>query len=377
MPVRITILNYTGDRGNWGSQATSEELLGELREVFGTDTTFHLVPIRKSNYRETALTTLTRSRIRKALTVPLRQPSRLLLESAKWLYGSAVDEMDRSDLVVFQSEGTMDETRFSTSDRLLLLPYVARTHQQKPVIALNGSAVAQSAGFQKTLTNVYASFHRVEMREPISAELLTKNGVPNVIVNPDSAFLTQAQEIELLTKNPYICVTGSAVLRESGWENYFATVEKWAKSQGLDVVLLLSGPADIKTLWNFERTDRGIYRVPTGPTYGQIAHILSQAQLLVGGRYHMSILSATQGTPFVAMPSGSHKSEGLQRLLGLPETLVTASPEEGLTAALQLTLDQRATRSEHLKAKVEEIRSAKQRLRADWAKSLPAYFGNS
>lgn len=377
MPVRITILNYTGDRGNWGSQATSEELLGELREVFGAETTFQLVPIRKSNYRETALTTLTRSRIRKALTVPLKQPSRFLLESAKWLYGSAVDEMEQSDLVVFQSEGTMDENRFSTSDRLLLLPYVARTNQQKPVFALNGSAIAQSPGFQKTLTNVYASFHRVEMREPISAELLVRAGVPNVIVNPDSAFLTQSQEIEPLTKNPYVCVTGSAVLREPGWENYFGTVEKWAKSQGLDIVLLLSGPADIKTLWNFERADRGIYRVPTGPSYGQIAHILSQAQLLVGGRYHMSILATTQGTPFVAMPSGSHKSEGLQRLLGLQEELVSAGPESALKEALQRTLKQRVAQSEHLKSKVSEIRATKQSLRAAWAKSLPAYFGNS
>lgn len=377
MPVRITILNYTGDRGNWGSQATSEELVGELRSAFGSETQFDFIPIRKSNYRETALTTLTRKRIRRALTEPLKQPSRLLLESAKWLYGSAVAGMDQSDLVVFQSEGTMDESRFSTSDRLLLMPYVARTHLQKPVLALNGSATAQTAGFQATLTNVYASFHRVEMREPVSADLLTRSGVPNVIVNPDSAFLTEAAEISLPTKNPYLCVTGSAVVREPAWEGYFSTVEKWARRQGLDVVLLLSGPADIKTLWNFERPDRGIYRVPTGPSYNQIAHILGQAQMLVGGRYHMSILSATQGTPFVAMPSGSHKSEGLQRLLGLPETLVPATPSDGLLSALQFTLDCRAELSAQLQSRVSEIRESKKTLRAAWPSAIPNYFVNS
>lgn len=360
--MRCALLNDTGLRGNWGSRATSEELLGELRRAFGDNLEFERFPLRKSTWRDAIMGKCLRSSISRRLATSGQVP----LGWARFLEGNAIDRLARCDFAVFQSEGTMDGQRFTTAERLLLMPSVA-ADLGLPVLALNGSAESFSKEFERALVGVYRRFSLIQMREPRSVSYLQGLGLNGVGLNPDSAFLAKTDDVEPPLSGPYICVTGSAVIRQQPWEEWFAATVQAARARGLGVVLLCSGPGDIKTLGAWPAQE-GVVSLPLSTSYQGVARVLAGAKALIGGRYHMQILAATVGTPIVFMPSGSHKTEGLLELLGDARPAVEFADHTELTKRLDdlLAHHDRAAMIERVNA----IMQMKVEARAAWTQAV-------
>lgn len=307
--MKIAILNYTGNRGNWGSQATSQLLLQELREIFGAETTFHLVPLLKSGWRDRVAEALHLRSIREELAGG--KPGKAVRRATEWLYGEYVEGLRSADLVIFQSEGTMEGVKFTTGERLLLLPAYSAGILGKPVWALNGSIDTLAPSFERLILGTYGLFEVVTAREPNSVDQLVKMGLKSELF-VDSAFECRPVKPSLALPDRYVCITGSACIRSWDWLPLYQAIEQ--ELDGTPLVYLLSGPGDLKTLG--ETVAKNGIVVPKDTPYGDVCGILEGADCLIGGRYHMQILSACAGTPFLPLPSGSQKTDGLLRLLG-------------------------------------------------------------
>lgn len=365
--LKISVLNYTGHRANWGSRATSENLLEDLRSVFGSDAEFHLVPLLSSGWKDRAIKLIWGKRIHAALR-GIRLPGDWLKSAARVIYSAHLDQVQKADLVVFQSEGTMNGQKFSTGDRLLLLPYLAATVLDKPVLAINGSVEPIVPEFESAIRHVFQQFRYIAAREPVSKEYLNKIGV-NATCLPDSAFDVRPSISEQAPSSPYICLSGSAILRNVNYDAFFDAVIEWASSNGIAVVTLLSGPADQKCFGE----KPGVTRIRTEATPSEVAAVIEGAKLLISGRYHMNIFAAAVHTPFISLPSGSHKTDGLLEILG---NAVPSSTFDDL-GAIRSTLDQvlrdRDAISAKLAARMQAIRS----LRAEGLQNLKASFSRS
>ncbi len=373
--MRISVINYTGDRGNWGSQATSGELLKQLARVAPT-ATFHLVPLRKSKGIDAIINLRWRRKIEAALSEPSPTGDHLLAKAARAIYREDFDIAVEAECAIFQPEGTMDGLRFTTGARLLLLP-AALAAVNKRVVCLNGSAETKDPQFEPAIAGCFNRFHVVAMREPASVRFIAGLGVKRVRSIPDTAFLARPSvhsPIDLQGQ-AYLAVTGSAILREVDWQSYIQQVRTFAQEKCLKVVCLLSAPADQKTIGYRIKTGQhaDTVQVPSSASYEEVARVIANASLLVGGRYHMSVLAATVGTPFVPLPSGSHKTAGLLELLDYPLSCVDFGDASGLLAVCNHALENRAELSHKLTTESEAIR----RVIATELESLAGEFKDS
>lgn len=360
--MRITVVNYTGNRSNWGSQATSGEFLKQLEKVCGT-VSFHLVPFQKSRVLDAYIGKVYGSRIIKALANSTSSGDRLLLRMSRLLFAEDFDRAIESDCVVFQPEGTMDGLKFSSGARLLLLP-TALSVAGKKVISLNGSVESLSKGIEPSIGGAFTRYSHVATREPFSAKYLERLGVKNVDVIPDMAFMTEpAFHLSFnclpgTAAREYLVASGSAILRQVPWREHFRVISEIANEHKLGVVWLTSGPATEKTIGRL--LDRNAYpdtvRIPKSASYREVARVIADARVVIGGRYHMNILAAAVGTPFVPMPSGSHKTEGLLQLLQYPIDVVKFEDSARLARVSSQVLGDREQLSTTLRNQTEALR---------------------
>jgi polysaccharide pyruvyl transferase WcaK-like protein len=360
--MKIAVVNYTGQRSNWGSQSTSAELLKQIERVCGT-VSFHLVPLRRSGVLDGYVGRVYGGRILEALADSTVKGNRLLIKLARLLYGEDFDRAMQSDCIVFQPEGTMDGLKFSTGARLLLLP-TALSLAKKQVLCLNGSAESLSEPFERCIAGAFARYSHVATREPFSAMFLKQLGVKNVDMIPDTAFMTEPaphlsfNDPSILEGHDYVVAAGSAIIRQVPWREYFDAVIEIANAHNMGVIWLSSAPADEKTIGKVldTRAYPDIVRIPKIATYQEVARVIANARLVIGGRYHMSILAAAVGTPFVPMPSGSHKTEGLLQLLSYPIDVVNFVDTGRLGEVASIVLRDREDLSERLRKATEGIR---------------------
>ncbi|MCW5947009.1 MAG: polysaccharide pyruvyl transferase family protein [Fimbriimonadales bacterium] len=360
--MTITVVNYTGNRSNWGSQATSAELLKQLEEVCGA-VSFHLVPLRKSRMIDGYVGKVFGRPIMKALANSTAQGDRLLLRMSRLLFAEDFDRAMESDCVVFQPEGTMDGLKFSSGARLLLLP-TALSAAKKQVLCLNGSAESFSEAFERCIAGAFSRYSHVATREPVSAKYLERLGVKNVDVIPDMAFMTEpASELSFnclsnFAGRDYLVAAGSAILRQVPWREHFRVINEIANEHKLGVVWLTAAPATEKTIGRLLETHAypNIVRIPKSATYQEVARVIADARFVIGGRYHMNIIAAALGTPFVPMPSGSHKTEGLLQLLDYPIDVVRFEDTARLAEVSSQVLGDRDQLSKKLRNETEALR---------------------
>ena len=124
--MKISVLNYTGDRANWGCQATSRELLRYLQDVVEPDAAqFHLVPMLDRTKRYFFVQKRLEKALRRALARKRWGPLSALtvLFGAVILHGRHIWHVLTSRYVVFQAEGTMAGTDLLKGTSLLVLPF--------------------------------------------------------------------------------------------------------------------------------------------------------------------------------------------------------------------------------------------------------------
>lgn len=324
---RIAIINFTGFRGNWGCQATSVELVKFIAGCFASDEAldFSFVPLLPSS-RVDVRYDQELDKVYGAFTKVSQQTAeagsslRYLEQACVERYGFWADIVKRSDLVVFQAEGTMGlGANFARGPRLMLLPFVAKHAWNRMVISLNQSFYSHEEVVRKNASEAFGSFDFSGFREGASVELARQNGVTDAAYVPDLAFLSPKADLPkapLAQGEGYFAVSGSALKDPDRYALIMKQAEMIREATGLKPLLALSRDYRM-TLRALLKWKRGTYaQVPFNARYAQVTGLFAQCKFLLSGRYHMSILAAAAGTPNIILTGNSFKNEGLASLLG-------------------------------------------------------------
>ncbi len=369
--LRVAVLNYTGDRKNWGCQATSRYLLRWIEGAFEAfaEIEWLKVPMlsRTPSYYEVEKEAF--DRIRKTLRKKwiFEDDTLFLRQELEKLYGSdLVESFAGCDLAVFQAEGTMAGTDLLKADGLLLAPFWFQAVLGVPVLSLNQTLFSVSGDFERTLFNVLDRFPLVAVRERASYDYARWNKLGRTLLIPDTAFLTErvwephciepVKSGDTVAREGYYCVSGSAVIEFVDRNMLLEGIADLDKRLGLKPVLLVSSKQDDVLLEEIvERLGDGVGRVRRDASPEAVVGVLKKAAFLVGGRYHMSILSAVAHTPFLSFESNTFKNEGLLKLLDLDGSVTNVGMLKEFSKRVEAILADRDRYRKHLKRQMRAI----------------------
>lgn len=328
--MRAVILNFTGQRENWGCQATSWNLYHFCESALNPLdlTALSIVPFPPSCILDVLTRNRHGARLRKIYSS--RNPSRQDLEFMERLvrrrYGAMADRVINADIVFFQGEGTMGPSQFYEDVRVFGLPFLAKKLWNKPVISLNQSFVIRNARDRAPALNIFQSFDIVALREFRSYQECINAGIENALLCPDMAFLdaftkTEKPDRPITIDKRYFCVSGSAGLGGYDVRKYTEILAEIARQTNLLPVVIYSRGSDRLIATSLEEQlgheDMERYSTDEIPSYRDLLPVLRDAVFTIGGRYHTSISSLASGTPVVLTAGNSYKSEGLGAMLSL------------------------------------------------------------
>lgn len=370
--MRISIINWTGDRKNWGCQATSFGLLADIKDALeGREFVPHFVPLGGKTAPDRVVKRLFWNFLWRYLGEPVHSKSanRLFARLTRWIYAGHMSELERADAVLFMAEGTMTGQGFFESVRLLMLPYYVSTQMGKPVISLNQTIFTKRDEFVHLLQSTYRTFHSIDVREPASLAYAHKIGLTGADLFPDSAFRTRASGAEiakLLDPAPtadILCITASGGYPGSYKHPYAREAARICREHGIQPVGLFWQPGAMEALRELCKEEGGLPPVfpKAGIPYTDVSEILSKSVAVVGGRYHTAIQAAAVHTPFVATRSGSHKTAGLLQMLDYPFPERHFEDVAGVREDLLSIIRNRTDISNHLAIAVERVEDLRKR----------------
>jgi polysaccharide pyruvyl transferase WcaK-like protein len=141
-------------------------------------------------------------------------------------------------------------------------------------------------------------------------------------------------------------MTGSASVKKWSLDHQRSIVSH-LQSKGLQVLYTHSDRHDVANYANLELDIPVVSHKEA--TYQQLTTIQGLAEVLVGGRFHPSILAALVGTPFVALPSNTHKMIGVMEMLDAKELLCDFQSLDKVVPTIDLVLNKRDHWSERLR----------------------------
>ncbi len=324
--MKVAIINFTGGRENWGCQATSDEMLRFCSEVFAraAPVEIALVPCLPKHALDTVIERVHGKRIRRIFAAECPRPSdlRFLEGLVERRFGTMIERVRTSDVVIFQGEGTMGPKVHFRGLRFFALPFLAKHLWRKPVVSLNQSFYAARPSDLAVAANIYRHFDIVALREGQSYALYRSLGIGQPLLCPDLAFRAQpAEGARHHADQPYFCVTGSAAMDEYDLGAYATLIRDLAAATGLKPLLLYSKQDDSRLLTAVaEALPAGRYAAVNSKhmaTYDAILPILRDAHFVIGGRYHTAVTALAQATPVILLPANTHKNEGLATMLGI------------------------------------------------------------
>ncbi|MBZ9678120.1 polysaccharide pyruvyl transferase family protein [Mesorhizobium sp. ES1-1] len=350
--MKICILNYTGDRGNWGCQATSENLEQFLDRTFGNTgpVEINTVPFPREHKIDRLHEAIHGDRIRAVYAGDaVDERSLALLEHLTVeRFGRFTEIVHSADMVVFQGEGTVGPSSYLRNTRLFGLPFVAAKRWNKPVYSMNQSIYAASEADGRVLANLFNSFALVSVREMTSLAYADRIGIRNAIICPDMAFAEHAAAEVLVPSERYFCVSGSAASEYYDHDAFVGCVRRISDTLSLRPLFLYSRGND-RRLADAALSADDVFDGAAIPHYSQLAGLLRHASFVFGGRYHTAITALAQGTPAILLPGNTFKSEGIGPMMGVacPVFDVTETETEAIIeAAVAITSNLSLRRAE-------------------------------
>lgn len=339
--MKVVIANFTGERPNWGCQATSWELHKFCREVLLPFAPGELitVPNPPVHIFDEIIEKVHGDRIAEIFASPSASQSdlRFIEKIVDRRFGEQAARVRDSDIVIFQGEGTMGPKRHFRGVRFFGLPFLAMQLWKKPVISLNQSFYAARPHDLQIARNVYKDMNIIALRESRSYSMCKEIGLEQSILCPDMAFRARCEADAGTAKwhgKKYFCISGSAALGQYKLEEYLSVLGEVARTHQIHPVFLYSKQKDLKLSIlakkllgedHFDVISNSEY-----PSYKDVLPILRGAQFVIGGRYHTSIMALAQSTPVVLLPGNTYKTEGLGQLLGIDIPVVAPSDVQAI-----------------------------------------------
>jgi len=335
--VRILLVwDNRGDR-NWGSQATTQALVRLLEARFPGSTITGLPRSaadpskfwRKRTERWAPLA------LARDFQGPLDGPLMGLLTRG-WEEAYA-----QADLVLINGEGTLHPQR-QTRRWLPALGFLQRRYR-KPLWVVNATIECADSPERGQFLDVLGACERIVVRDALSHAELGGLGVPSTLAS-DCAYLTEPRPFPSPVAGDYAILTGTAAIRSWPLDGLRKAVEA-LRAEGLAVVFTASDRLD------FDLPERLGLELPTvtdrEATPQELMGLQAGARILVGGRYHPTILAALAGTPFVSLTSNTFKTQALMGALGANGLLV--EPGDNLVGPIRSVLRERDVWSARLR----------------------------
>lgn len=318
--MKIALLGYTGDRGNWGCQSTSRKLLRFLRHVFAhRSPEVATVAIPRAHPIDRLHAAAHGDRVERILREPApdRRDLRFLESLALERHGRLAAHVRDADLVVFQAEGSLGPSPLLRNAQLLLLPVVAKSLWGKPVLTMNQTWHASGEADGSLLADIFRRFDLNAVRESLSLAFARRIGLPDTLLCPDLALAVDEPRAEggVIRLAPgYFCVTGSASLGHYDLAGFAAALREVARVTRLRPVLIHSRRRDGTPVARIlpDAESLGPDRLPT---YQDMAEVVKGAAFTLGGRYHTAIAGLVHGVPAMVLPGNNPKGEGLARMV--------------------------------------------------------------
>lgn len=339
--MKVVIANFTGERPNWGCQATSWELHKFCREVLlpFAPTELTTVPNPPVHILDEIIERVHGDKIARIFASPSASLSdlRFIEKIVDRRFGEQAARVRDSDIVIFQGEGTMGPKRHFRGVRFFGLPFLAMQLWKKPVISLNQSFYAAQPYELQIARNVYKNMEVIALRESRSYSMCKEIGLEQAILCPDMAFRARCGADAGAAKwrgKKYFCISGSAALGEYKLEEFISALGEVARTHQIHPVFLHSKQKDSKLSVlakkllgedHFDVVSNSAY-----PSYTDVLPILRGAQFVIGGRYHTSVMALAQTTPVVLLPGNTYKTEGLGQLLGIDIPVVAPSDVQAI-----------------------------------------------
>jgi polysaccharide pyruvyl transferase WcaK-like protein len=365
--MKVCILNYTGDRANWGCQATSRNLLSFLRASLQglPDLNIVTVPLPRSHPLDQLVAAAHGDRIRAIYANPRPTTTDLQFLNALTCerFSDNLREAETAEIVVFQGEGTVGPQAYLRNVQLFGPPFIAAHLWQKPVIAFNQTLYACSDADAEILATIFGAFDLVAVREARSYAFARGIGLDELLLCPDLAFAptpASARTPAPVPQIPYFCISGSAALASYDIVSTLDAARQIAVGHGLRPVFVFSRPQDRSLLRTAERSLYGIpFDVVSSEQFvqfNQILPLLAGAALVLGGRYHTSISALSEGTPVILLPGNTFKNEGLGPMLGLELPVISSDDVSGIVTEAGRLLDGGEELRRHIREAVRQIR---------------------
>ncbi len=318
--MKIVVTNYTGERGNWGCQSTSRNLLMFLRSAFKSlpGVEISTVPFPKRHQIDSMHDAIHGDRLHEiyASASPSERDLDLLASLVRERFGRFFDMARAADVIMFQGEGSIGPSQYLRNTRLFGLPHVAARLWRKPVLSLNQTIFAKDRHDEAAIRNLFASFRLIAVREAASLHYARALGLTDAVMCPDMAFLETAPAASSVEvpNGPYFCVTGSAAGEHYDEAQYRRTLSSLREKTGLTPIFLFSRDEDARLASGI---DVATVRGSDHPDVAEIIPLLRGAKFVFGGRYHTAVTALSQGTPVILLPGNTFKSEGIGPMLGI------------------------------------------------------------
>lgn len=352
---RVLLLNYTAGEANWGCKATSKGLLKLIKNAYPY------------------------ARIRKRPIHFVKSPDEYQLPSSTKEFDTYLSSrihtspefkwFDWADVIILNGEGSMHEwpdpnVRPEPYLRMLEVYAVSHFFPDKKIMTVNQSVDYWSDGFAEWVKRAYQSCDYLSVREPRSLGRLQKLDLKQTKLVPDAAFLTEPVSEQkaraFLTERGinegYIAVFFGEIVGRAGIDKLEDFVRSLQQRLAKQVVLFSAPYPDTDVARELQsRLELPVIGLEAHPE--MLVGILSQASLVLSGRFHCCIFAALARTPFVPFRSNTDKMEGLVELLNypVPVTVFEESSNGDVLDIVEGTWQKRARLRENLRENVPQV----------------------
>ena len=359
--TNIVIINYTGNRQNWGCQATSQGLEDMLKRIFSNKCNLEYIPLLNQDKIDIKLEAQYADRlteIMKKEELPQKDRDEVTKIVLKRYSKKYIDLVKNADFIFFQAEGTMTGHSFYGGLRLLLLPFYSKVVLKKKVFSLNQTIYSATEKFETVIKHVFSKFDIIALREVASFEYAKQLGLKRIVMIPDAAFLSKKKDVPFLKANEqYFAVTGTAKMRKLSKKDYVSLIREIQCKFNIKPLITVSTNADKEILKEIEENwPKDSYAVlDPNSSHEEVVGAFSRCRFLIGGRYHMCILSAVARTPFVCLIANTFKNEGLMKLLELNYDVLSFEDKEAILSNVREVIENEETLREHLDHQVKRV----------------------
>lgn len=237
-----------------------------------------------------------------------------------------------AEMLVVNGEGTIHDDAIGA---LALVALCAAARKLEKRVALVNCSIFDLS--EIPLRTIRDSVDYLTVREPISLRYLASHGI-TAVQAADCLFLEGASGRSEWAKSQHgFTISEDYAVYTPGVLAAFGQVssEKVAgdilelRRQGLKVLYYVVEIEDEKLAGAARAAGATVLPLGSVP-WKHVFTLLSQAKLVMSGRYHINIFAALSGTPFIAMETNTKKMAGLFELLDLHNTILSSpAPDTG------------------------------------------------